>query len=107
MDDWIGGKLKGFTKYVIYIDVIKNDKLQNLFNAVKEVTDKRNLFYGPISPYNPHLTVAFKDLDEEGFNKAKSVFEEEKFEDKILVDHIALAKEYNDGKWKEYKQIKF
>lgn len=107
MDDWMGGKLKGFTKYVIYINVIKNDKLQNLFNTVKEVTDKRNLFYGPISSYNPHLTIASKDLNEEGFNKAKSVLEKEKFEDKILVDHIALAKEYNDGKWKEYKQIKF
>ncbi len=107
MNDWMGGKLKGFTKYVIYLDVIKNEKLQDLFKVIKKVTDKRNLFYGPISSYAPHLTVAFKDLDEEYFNKAKVIFEKEKFKDKILVDYVALAKENEKGRWEEYKRIKF
>ena len=58
MDDWMGGKLEGFTKYVVYINVIKNKELQNLFEAIKRVTDKRDLFYCPISLYKPsHLRI--------------------------------------------------
>lgn len=108
MDNWMGGKLKGYAKYVIYLNIIKNKKLQNLFLVIKEkVTDKRTLFYGQISSYNPHLTVAFKDLDKKSFFKAKEIFKKEKFEDEILVDHIALAKENKKGRWKECKKFEF
>ena len=52
-------------------------------------------------------TLAFEDLNEKNFNKAKVIFEKEKFENKILVDHIVLAKENEKGQWKEDKRIKF
>lgn len=106
MDNWMGGKLKGFTSYVIYINVIKNKRLQNLFNKIKEkVTDKRNLFYGPILLYNPHLTIAFKDLNKGPFLKAKKMLKKEKFEGQILINHIAIAKENKKGQWQEYKRF--
>ena len=49
----------------------------------------------------------FKDLDKKSFFKAKEIFKKEKFEDEILVDHIALAKENKKGRWKECKKFEF
>src|SRR3989344_8688832 len=46
MDNWIGGKLKGFTKYVVYLNIIKNKELQKLFDILKKnVINKREIFY--------------------------------------------------------------
>ena len=107
MDNWMSGKLKGFTKYVVYLGVIKNKKLQKLFNLLKKnVTNKREIFYEPISKYNPHITLAFKDLNYKEFLKAKRFLKNKKFEDELTINHIALAKENPNGSWTEYKRFK-
>jgi len=107
MNNWMSGKLKGFTKYVAYLDVIKNKELQKLFNILKKnVTDKREIFYWPISKYDPHITAAFKDLEHKGFLKAKKFLNNKKFEDELTIDHIALVKENPDESWTEYKRFK-
>ena len=107
MNNWMSGKLKGFTGYVVYLNVIKNKELNKLFNILKKnVTDKREIFYGPISKYNPHITIAFKDLCCKGFLKSKKFLKNKKFENELTINHIALAKENPDGKWSEYKRFK-
>lgn len=108
MNNWMSGKLKGFTEYVVYLNIIKNKELLKLFNIIKKnVTNKMEIFYGPISKYNPHITIAFKDLDYKGFLKAKKFLKNKKFEDELIIDHIALAKENSDESWTEYKKFKF
>jgi len=108
MDNWMGGDLKGFTKYVIYLHVIKNRKLKRLFNILKKnVTDKREIFYKPIEKYIPHITMAFKDLSHEKFLKAKKILKNKKFKDELIIDHIALARENPNEEWPEYKRFKF
>ncbi|KHO54851.1 MAG: hypothetical protein QT10_C0011G0032 [archaeon GW2011_AR19] len=107
MNNWMSGKLKGFTKYVVYLNIMKNKELQKLFNILKRnITDKREIFYGPISNYNPHITLAFKDLDYKGFLKAKKFLKNKKFEDELTINHIALAKENSNESWSEYKRFK-
>jgi len=108
MDNWMEGKLEGFTKYVACFDVINNEKLQHLFDVLKKnVTDTREIFYWPISEYNPHITMAFKDLEHEGFLKAKEFLKDKKFENELVVNHIALAKENPDESWTEFKRFNF
>ncbi len=107
MDNWPGGKTLDYTHYVIYLDVIVNKTLQKLAEELMgNVTAKRERYYNQPWPYNPHLTVAFKDLNKEGFLKAKKILEKEKFEGETIVDHVAIATERESGKWVEYKRFK-
>ncbi|MBI4116140.1 2'-5' RNA ligase family protein [Candidatus Pacearchaeota archaeon] len=108
MDDWIGGKTPGYTSYVIYLDVVVNENLQKLAEELMDkVTSKHERYYDQPWPYNPHLTVAFKDLDKNGFLKAKEILENEKFEAEMIVDNAAISTEGKNGKWAEYKRFKF
>ena len=107
MNNRMSRKLKSFTKYVVYLNVINNKKLQKLFDVLKKnVTDKREIFYGPISKYNPHITVAFKDLNHKKFLKTKKFLKNKRFRDELIITHIALAKENPDETWSEYKRFK-
>ena len=63
----------------------------NLFNAVY-----RN------EAFMPHLTLAFRDLKKEAFNKAWQEFEHKPFEAVWKIDNICLLK--HDGqKWEPFK----
>ena len=76
IDDWVGGKTSSYTPYVIYLDIVVNRNLQKLAEELmKKVTNKYERYYDQPWPYNPHLTVAFKDLDKRGFLKAKKILE--------------------------------
>jgi 2'-5' RNA ligase len=108
MDNWPGGNLKGYTPFVIYLDVIVNPELQKLASSINEnVSAKFKSWYKQPWPYTPHVTVAFKDLDEAGFLKVKEILKDEKFSETTLIDHVAIAKEDKEGKWKECKRFNF
>ncbi len=84
-----------FPPRVIFIDVKKSEPLNliqrnlqlfckqelNLFNA----NDKEFAF-------NPHLTVAFRDLKKSAFQKAWEEFREKKFEGEFIVETVTLLK---------------
>lgn len=110
MDNWTKGAKDGLSPYVIYIDVVVNDKLKELVESIKaHATQGENLYYGELYPeigaYKPHATVAFGDLDKEHFEEAREVFTQEGFIGTAFIDHVALAKEGEDGKWSEFKRF--
>jgi 2'-5' RNA ligase len=56
--------------------------------------------------YNPHITVAFRDLKQEAFEKAWATFKKKTFDAAFTVSSFWLLK--HDGKvWKAFKEFRF
>lgn len=103
--------LKNFNAFpprVIYIDVVKNDWLENLQRDLHRFCKvELNLFNANYKehPFHPHLTLAFRDLKKENFKKAWEEFKEKKFEATFPVTEIVLLK--HDGKaWQAHEKFK-
>lgn len=108
MNNWPGGKLPGHTKYLVGLDVKVNKNLSWLAQVVKlELTDKCKVWYEQPWPYLPHLTIAYKDLNLEGFKKANEIYKKKNFSGKTLINHIALVQKNKNGIWKKYVIFKF
>lgn len=76
------------TNPVIFIQPQPSESLQNLFS---EVQKKRKSFH-------PHLTVAYRDLSFENYQKAWSEYENKPFSEQFEISEIGLYKHFN-GKW--------
>lgn len=95
------------TPYVLWINVVVNEKLQKLFNDVAEkITSKYETYWPRIINYNPHVTVAYGDLNFDGYKKGLEYLSELKFSDTIKISHIALVENFPD-KDIEYKKFYF
>ena len=106
-DDWNSGDL-GYSPFAISLGVVVNNKLNNLAEAVKnKITVNFSSFYRQPLPYMPHITVAFKDLNKEDYEKAKELLKNETFDDKTIIDHVSISKENAEGLWIEYKRFRF
>ena len=107
MDNWHGAKI-GFSPYVVYLGIKNNVEIQSLARAIDSKNKKYKKYYGLIRsffPFSPHLTVAFRDLSKDGFEKAKGLFKDEHFSRRTIIDHIALAREDENGKCTKYKRF--
>jgi len=91
-----------FAPRVIYVDVLKNEKLeelhtnlkyfaQNNLNLLNEVEDMRG--------FHPHVTIAFRDLRKNKFEKVWTQFKEKKYEAKFEFTGFSLLK--LNSKWEE------
>lgn len=78
---------------VIFIKPESSAELQILYDEVQE-----NLQFHPKTQFHPHLTVAYRDLSPENFQKAWQEYQTKTFEDSFLVDKICLFKHENK-KW--------
>ncbi len=105
MDNWSGSKL-GFTPYVVYIKPFDYGSLATAAGFFEEVLKPQYpAWYDQPWPYNPHITVAYKDLDEVGYEKAKEYLIGKTFEREIVINNICLAVQGEDGFWKEFKRF--
>ena len=85
------------TPYVLWIEVVVNDDLKQLVQKIKEaVTSKYDLWWSMPQPYTPHVTLAFRDLTEEGHRAGKEYLEKQGFDEKIVVSHVALVENLPD-----------
>ena len=105
MDNWSGSKL-GFTPYVVYIKPFDYGTLSNIATFFEErVKSRYPSWYDQPWPYSPHITVAYKDLTEEGYEKARKYLRGKTFEREIAVDNVCLAIEDEKGIWNECKRF--
>ncbi len=90
-----------FPPRIIYIDVVKNEKLETLQKELQRFCKKElNLFNANYKEhaFHPHLTLAFRDLKKQNFLKAWDEFKEKGFNQVCTVNALALLK--HDGmKW--------
>lgn len=88
-----------FEPRVIFINVMPSEALtlfqQRLARHCKVNLNLFNAQYQDM-PYQPHLTLAFRDLKKNEFAKAKEEFSIRKFAHEITTDKISLLK--HDGK---------
>lgn len=94
------------TPYVLWINVVINEKLQKLFNDIEAMTSNYEAYWGRIVKYNPHVTVAYGDLDFDGYQKGLEYLSKLKFSDTVKISHIALVENFPD-KDIEYKRFYF
>ncbi|NTW46270.1 MAG: 2'-5' RNA ligase family protein [Candidatus Moranbacteria bacterium] len=94
MDDWVGGRQPGVTPYVVYLGIEIPDSLRLLVESVRTgLTERFDRWYEQPSPYTPHITLAYRDLAEEGYLRIKEEFEHEAFSASPIIDHVSLVDE--------------
>jgi len=97
LTDRKGGLDEITTPYVLWIDVNVNEKLQNLVQIInKQVTLKYDLWYKMPQPYTPHVTLAFRDLTEKGYNEGMEFLSKKEFSDDVKISHISLVEKLPD-----------
>ena len=104
---WKGARPGITTSYVLWVNPVMNTELQNLFDAIADkITNGYDTFYPRITEYVPHVTVAYGDLTEEGYEKGSEYLKTIDFEDEMLISHVALVENFPD-KDIEYKRFHF
>jgi 2'-5' RNA ligase len=102
--------LNGFGAFPPKTIFIKNEPCPELIDFQSNLANytKRNMqLFNPTHNrgYNPHITVAFRDLKKEAFAKAWHEFETRPFKANFEVDSFWLLK--HDGKiWQAFKEFK-
>ncbi len=98
-----------FEPKVIFIDVIKNETLNELQKQlVLHVKSNLNIFnqYEDRRAYHPHLTIAFRDLKKTDFYLANEEYKNKTFSGRFNVNSFFLLK--HTGKiWLRHKEFPF
>lgn len=94
-----------FGKRVIFISVKKNPLLEELSNMLNRYY--RQLFAGVMTedkrPFNPHVTIANRDVKPSAFIKAWECFSAKRFDESFESSAISLLR-LTDGKWEVITQ---
>ena len=91
---------EAFKPKVIFVDVLKNETLDNLHESFEDFILKEYKF--PIKkddrPFHPHVTLATRDLYKKAFQQAWEVFSKKKYEASWIVTGISLLR-HNKKNW--------
>ena len=95
--------LKNFAAFkpnVIYVDVLKNEILNDLHESLNDFIDQQNKFPQKKEDrsFHPHVTLATRDLYKKAFYEAWETFYEKKYEAKWMVNGISLLR-HNKKNW--------
>lgn len=102
-----GGISETTTPYVLWVDVVVNDELQDFVERVRAyVTSQFELWYHMPLPYQPHVTLAFRDLTKEGYEAGKEYLSNLDFHMTTRIHNVALV-EKTSTKDIEYKRFSF
>ena len=96
-----------FPPRVIFIDVVRNDKLDLLQSKLLRFCKKElNLFNSNYKdqPFHPHLTLAFRDLKKSIFPEAWEEFSQKKYQAQFPVEKFVLLK-HNGRVWQPCREI--
>lgn len=105
-------RLNGFNCFaprVIYVNVLASEQLRLLQSELHRFCKTElNLFNAQYRemPFHPHITLAFRDLKKDKFDKAWGEFKERNFSGDFIANKILLLK--HDGKvWNPYSELDF
>lgn len=106
LNNWIGARLPEITPNVAYVDIVPNQQLLGMAERLRErLSGKWPKFYQQMWPYTPHVTIAYKDLQDDGLEITKKFLKEKDFDRVTIIDHVALAKEGGDKICNEFKRF--
>ncbi|WP_409187232.1 2'-5' RNA ligase family protein [Antarcticibacterium sp. 1MA-6-2] len=92
-------KLKGFGSFppkVIFVKIEHKAALINLHNALQQYFSSIFQFSKDEKSYNPHLTIATRDLSPGNFTSAWEHFQNKEYQGSFQTDSISLL--IHDGK---------
>ncbi len=93
-----------FSPRVIYVDVLKNEKLEELHTSLKYFAQEKLKLLNEVEDmrgFHPHVTIAFRDLRKNKFEEVWQQFKEKKYESKFVFSGFSLLK--LNSKWEELK----
>jgi 2'-5' RNA ligase len=98
---------KAFPPRVIYIDVLQNEQLRSLHKHVYVVARRQlgldNVDYKDRG-FQPHMTIAFRDLKKSKFTDAWEDFSKRKFEAVFSAACVTLLR-HQAGQWTVYQNF--
>lgn len=92
-----------FGNRVIYIDVVRNPLLDAVYWQLVKAYKSIGKNIDASRPFNPHATIANRDLTASRFERAWPAFEKRSFQADFKVDAVHLLK-HEDGKWQLFHQ---
>jgi len=92
-----------FGNRVIYIDVERNPLLDAVYWQLVKAYKNIGKNIDASRPFNPHATIANRDLTTSRFERAWPAFEKRSFQAKFRVDAVHLLK-HIDGRWQLFHQ---
>ena len=101
--------LNGYGKFeprVVYVNVQGNDNLSAIHQAFAKHMRNYQIFNSTHknNGFNPHITVAFRDLKKPVFYEIWEQLKNEPFSRSFLADRITLFK-HNGKDWDSYKEV--
>ena len=84
---------------VIYIHPEYSEPLKRLYNELNEF-----FYFTPYKNFHPHITVAYRDLTPENFEKAWEEYQHKPFNEKFVVNTVGIYK-FTNNKWKLMREI--
>jgi 2'-5' RNA ligase len=94
------GGIDTFGKNVLFIDVLPNDRLSALHDAVQQYFTRQSggVIKTDNRSFSPHITLATRDIKPGDLEKAIFHFREKTFHRTFMVETISLLK-LIDGRW--------
>ena len=97
-----------FEPRVIYVNVVENNLLRMLRDQVLREMRKRHVYNGEYrnEGFQPHITIAFRNLRKANFFEAWDAFKNKKYERWFFVNEITLLK-YQSNNWNQMRSFPF
>lgn len=96
-----------FPEHTFFLDVERNEGILNLEKQIRtallplKLQEKRDT-----NKFNPHLTLAFKDLKPPVFKQITEAFKDRKFKREFPVSSFSVYK-HQDKRWQPFKEFSF
>jgi len=94
-----------FPQHTFFLDVEKNPGIMDLQSQIKKALAPLDLRTEQ-QKFNPHLTLAFKDVKQPVFDAIIKTFKDRKFKRTFTVSGFSVYK-HIDKKWRPYKEFPF
>jgi 2'-5' RNA ligase len=85
------------TPYAIFINAVASQELLELVSRIENATIGRSIWYQMPQPFLPHVTLAFRDLTEAGYNNGLEYLSDKNIVLSSVIDHVALVQKYPDS----------
>jgi 2'-5' RNA ligase len=97
-----------FVPRVIFIKVAENEALNNLKAQVSKVSLQQWKLFERVDtrPFQPHITLAFRDLNKVRFSLAWEEYRQQEFQELFKANKLTLLK-HNGNFWDEYMGFSF
>ncbi|WP_131538156.1 2'-5' RNA ligase family protein [Pedobacter nototheniae] len=97
----------GFKPYTVYIGVQQNEGIMHLQAQIKNELKPLELLPAKTNfKFNPHLTIAFKDVKPAVFDSIMNEYKEKQFKRTFPVNSFWVYK-HIDKRWQPYKEFIF